>query len=75
MKDNGKEALLRTVGERLGMSPQELQEKLMSGELEGVIKNMGSDGDKFRAVMSDRSKMEKIMQSPQAQALIKKLGG
>ena len=68
--------MLKTVSGKMGISPEELQKSLETGKLDSAIKNMGAgDKQKLQSIIGNKAKLEKIMQSPQAKALYKKLTG
>lgn len=70
------DGLLKTVGQKLGVSPSDLRSALESGRLDSAVKNMRpDDAKKLNAVLGNPAQMEKIMQSPQAKALYEKLTG
>ena len=70
------DALLKTVGGKLGIPPEQLRRELMQGKFDSAIKNMKPDeAQKFNAVLSNPKLLEKLMSAPQAQALYKKLSG
>ena len=68
--------LLNVAAKRLGISPNVLEQKLKSGDLSAALKNMPAEQQKqLTQTLSDKKACEKLMNSPQAQALIKKLSG
>lgn len=70
------DALLKTVGAKLNMPPEKLREELMQGKFDSALKNMKPDeAQKFNQVLSNPGLLEKMMSTPQAQALYKKLTG
>lgn len=76
MNNEQLQSLLKTVSGKLGVSQDQLRQALESGKLEGAVKNMGADEkQKIQSIMGNKSKMEKLMQSPQAKALYEKLMG
>ncbi len=69
-------ALLKSVGAKLNMPPEKLRQELMQGKFDSAIRNMKPDeAKKFNAVLSNPALLEKMMSTPQAQALYKKLSG
>ncbi len=69
-------ALLSTVGKKLGMSPEKLKKELQEGKFDNAIKNMSaSDSMKFRQALANPKIIEQMMSTPQAQALYRKLTG
>ncbi|MGN0583869.1 MAG: hypothetical protein ACI4JD_00275 [Ruminococcus sp.] len=76
MNNDQLEKLLKTVSGKLGVPPGELRQALESGKLEGAVKNMGEkEKKKLQSIMGNKTKMEKLMESPQAKALYEKLTG
>ncbi len=70
------EAMLEAVSKKLGTSPDELKKNLESGNMNGVIKGMDeTQSEKLRQALNNKSLQEKIMSSPEAQELVKKLSG
>jgi len=61
--------MLSLAAAKLGISPQELENKLRSGNAESLLRG----NSKLAAILSDRKAMEQLMNSPQAQALLKAL--
>ncbi len=70
------EAMLKLVGGKLGISPTELKSQLESGNLQSTLGKMNPDqAKKFNSIIGNQKTMEQFINSPQAQALIKKLSG
>lgn len=70
------ENLLNTVSNRLGKSPEELQKATQSGDISSILSNLNSkDAEKIQNVLSDKDAANKLLSSPQAQSLIKKMLG
>ncbi len=66
--------LLNMAGKKLGVNPNSLKSSLESGDLKGVMNGMNPEAaQKFNNIVSNPKELEKIMNSPQAQELIKKL--
>ena len=65
--------LLQTAAERLGTDPQSLKQKAESGELSQLLSQLSpSDSQKMQQVLSDPQAANKLLSTPQAQALPKK---
>lgn len=74
MKQNELENLLRTVSQRLGTTPEQLKQSAQNGNLADVINGMDpADAQNLQRVLNDQQAAQKILNSPQAQALLKKL--
>lgn len=70
------QALLNLVAQRLGKRPDELQQQAQSGNLQNLLSNMNpNDAAKLQQVLGDAEATKKLLSSPQAQALLKKLNG
>lgn len=77
-QNNGRnlENLLNSVSERLGKSPEELKKATQSGNIENLLGSLNqNDAQKIQKVLSDKNIANKLLASPQAQSLIKKLLG
>ncbi len=68
--------LLIAVSKKIGIPPEQLKNELESGKFDKALSSMNkSDAEKFRTVLSNPQLLEKMMSSPQAKALYKKLSG
>ena len=77
-QNNGRnlENLLNSVSEKLGKSPDELKKATQSGNLDNLLGSLNqNDAQKIQKVLSDKNIANKLLASPQAQSLIKKLLG
>lgn len=77
MSDNKKvNKLLGEVSKKYGISKEQLESAAQSGNIENLLKNTNPNQSKqIENVLSDPEKTKKLLQSPQAQALMKLLGG
>lgn len=77
MSDNKKvNKLLGEVSKKYGISKEQLESAAQSGNIENLLKNTNLNQSKqIESVLSDPEKAKKLLQSPQAQALMKLLGG
>lgn len=77
MSDNKKvNKLLGEVSKKYGISKEQLESAAQSGNIENLLKNTKPNQSKqIESVLSDPEKAKKLLQSPQAQALMKLLGG
>lgn len=77
MSDNKKvNKLLGEVSKKYGISKEQLESAAQSGNIENLLKNTNPNQSKqTESVLSDPEKTKKLLQSPQAQALMKLLGG
>lgn len=72
--NNEKQVLLNLLAQRLGKTPEELQQQAQNGNLQNLLSGMDpNDAAKLQQVLSDQQAVQKLMSSPQAQALLKKL--
>ncbi|CAB1256648.1 conserved protein of unknown function [Ruminococcaceae bacterium BL-6] len=72
--NNEKQVLLNLLAQRLGKKPEELQQQAQNGNLQNLLSGMDpNDAAKLQQVLSDQQAVQKLMSSPQAQALLKKL--
>lgn len=68
--------LLGEVSKKYGISKEQLESAAQSGNIENLLKNTNpSQSKQIESVLSDPEKAKKLLQSPQAQALMKLLGG
>jgi hypothetical protein len=72
---NAMEKLLQTAAGKLGMSPDKLMNALEKGDMNDIVANMNpNDKQKIKSILEDGSAVEKLMQSPQAAAMMKNMG-
>lgn len=68
--------LLNGLSERLNTTPQQLKDNLEKGNLDSVVSKMSSgQAKRLQKILDNPEQSEKILNSPQAQAIIKKLMG
>lgn len=66
--------LLRTLSNRLGSNPEEIQHAVQSGNINNLLKGLNpNDAEKIKKAMENKNIAEKLLASPQAQNLLKKL--
>ena len=77
MSDNKKvNKLLGEVSKKYGISKEQLESAAQSGNIENLLKNTNpSQSKQIESVLSDPEKAKKLLQSAQAQALMKLLSG
>ena len=76
MNKNNKalDAMLGVVSKKLGTSPEALKSNLESGNVDNVMQGMSKeDAEKLRLALNNKTLQEKIMNSPEAQDLMRKL--
>ena len=68
--------LLNGLSERLNTTPEQLKANLEKGNLDSVVSKMSSgQAKRLQKILDNPQQSEKILNSPQAQASIKKLMG
>ena len=68
--------LLNGLSERLNTTPEQLRANLEKGNLDSVVSKMSSgQAKRLQNILDNPEQSEKILNSPQAQAIIKKLMG
>ncbi|MCQ2490838.1 MAG: hypothetical protein MJ079_04520 [Ruminococcus sp.] len=68
--------LLSAVSRKIGVPEDKLRSELEAGKFDSALSAMsGSDAAKFRQAVSNPQLIEKMMSTPQAKALYKKLSG
>jgi hypothetical protein len=70
------DGLLGVVSKKLGMPPEKLKSELEAGKFDSALSAMSqSDAAKFQQAVKNPKLVEKLMSTPQAQALYSKLSG
>lgn len=65
--------LLNTVAKRLGTNPEALKKGAQDGDLSKLLGNLSAnDAKKFQQVLNDPQAANKLLNTPQAQELMKK---
>ena len=68
--------LLNVAAQRLGTQPEQLQQQAENGTLQKMLNNLNAnDAAKLQQVLSDKEAANKLLNSPQAQVLLKKFLG
>lgn len=75
--DNGRlQSLLKITAQRLGSTPQELQQAARNGTLSKLLGNAAQgDSAAMQKVLSDPDAAKKLLATPQAQKLLQMLQG
>lgn len=74
MKQSDLETMLQIIAQRLGTSPEVLKESAKNGQLSSLLNQMSpADVQNLQRVLKDQEAARKILESPQAQDLWKKL--
>lgn len=77
-QNNGRgiDNLLNSLSAKLGKSPEEMKKAAQSGSIENLLGSLNrNDAQKIQNVLADKNVANKLLSSPQAQSLIKKLLG
>lgn len=70
------ERLARQAGGHLNMQPGEVRRAVESGQVDNLLGKLSADdANRVKAVLSDENKTRELLNSPAAQALLKKLMG
>lgn len=68
--------LLNVVSKKIGVSPEKLRSELEAGKFDSALSAMNqNDAARFRQAVNNPALVEKMMSTPQAQALYRKLSG
>ena len=68
--------ILNSLSQKLGESPYKLKANMQNGDMSKVFNNMDrKQAERVQSILNDREKTEKLLSTPQAQALLKKLMG
>lgn len=68
------QAMLKVVGEKLGMPPEVLRQQLESGKFDQAIAGMQpQDAAKFKQALANPQKLNQMLGSKKARALYEKL--
>lgn len=74
--ENELQTLLNTMAQRLGATPDQIRSEAQSGDLSRLFGAMDpNDAARIQKVLNDRAATEKLLNSPQAQQLIRQLTG
>lgn len=69
-------ALLQYTAKRLGVTPAQLGEALSSGRVEDLAGRLPPESAaKLQSMLGDRARAQRLLDSPQAQALLRRLTG
>lgn len=68
--------MLQEVEKKTGISSEELKKAANTGDLSNLVKNLGKDNtQKIEKILSDKESAMKLLSTPKAKALLKKLLG
>ena len=77
MADNAQmERMLQALSERLDTPAADIRSALEGGSLQKLVSKMDKkQSDQIEAILNDEEKAKKLLSTPQAQAIMKKLMG
>ena len=68
------EKMIQLASSKLGVSPEKLKSTLESGNMEDMLGSMRKeDADKLKKLMNSPSARDKLLSSPEAAKIIKKM--
>lgn len=68
--------MLQEVEKKTGINSEELKKAANTGDLSNLVKNLGKDNtQKIEKILSDKESAMKLLSTPKAKALLKKLLG
>ena len=74
MNNDELQKLIKAFANKTGANPQEINNSVKSGKAEQLMKNLSEEqAQKVQSVLNDPKKTQEILNSPAAQALIKRL--
>jgi hypothetical protein len=74
--NNNTNKLIEELSRKLGVSEKQLENAAKKGNVKDVLKNMDAkSSQQIESILSDPEKTREILNSPQAQALMKLFGG
>ena len=74
--NNNTNKLIEELSRKLGVSEKQLENAAKKGNVKDVLKNMDAkSSQQIESILSDPEKTKEILNSPQAQALMKLFGG
>lgn len=72
--NNNMEKMIEMASRKLGVSPEKLKNSLSGGNMEDMISNMRTeDREKLKSILQNKELREKLMKSPEAAELLKKM--
>ena len=66
--------LIGKASQTIGTSPQQLKQQIDSGKLDDIVRKLpAKQAQSFQEILKDPEKAKKLMETPQAKMLMKKL--
>lgn len=76
MNQKSIDALINMVSKKMGTSSDELKKDLQKGNINKLTKGMSAeDSSKLKQALANKDLTQKILSSPEAQELMRKLSG
>lgn len=76
MADSINPEMIKEVEKKTGISSEKLKRAASTGDLSGLVKNLGEENTKkIKQVLSNKESAMKLLSTPKAQELLKKLLG
>ena len=73
---NSVEEMLKKASQKLGADPEDLKKAASKGNIKALLKNIGTkEAQKIEQVLSNKEAASKLLSTPKAQQLLKKLLG
>lgn len=70
------EEMLKKASQKLGTDPQNLRKSMANGNLNNLLKSIGTnEAQKIEQILSNKEAATKLLSTPKAQQLLKKLLG
>lgn len=74
MDNNELQKLISAFANNTGANPQQVQNSINNGKIDSLMKNLNeSQAQQVQSILNDPKKTQEILNSPAAQALIKRL--
>lgn len=68
--------IINSLSKRLGENPDKLKQNAQSGDIGKILNQMDrKQAQKVQNILNDKEQTERLLKTPQAQALLKKLMG
>lgn len=75
-KNQSLDAMLEKASQKLGTDSEKLKSAASKGKISDLLKNLGSkEAQKVTNILSDKEATKKLLSTPKAQQLLKKLLG
>ena len=72
--NNSMEKMIELASQKLGISPEKLKNSLKTGNVDDMLVNMKKeDADKLKSVMNNQNAKDKLLNSPEAKKIMKKM--